>query len=129
MLAAEMVTDDPVAPTVSFSEPLAPTTTLPKLKLVGETDNWPCAVPVPESGTFRAGLDALDVMARLPLTLPPDVGENMTLKLTLWPTLKVVGKLKPLALNPEPVVVAAEIVTLARPELVRVSASVWDLPT
>jgi len=42
----------------------------------------------------------------------------MTLKLTLWPTLKVIGKLKPLALNPEPVVVAAEIVTLARPELV-----------
>ena len=51
----------------------------------------------------------------------------MTLKLTLWPTLKVIGKLKPLALNPEPVVVAAE--TLARPELVRVPASVCDLPT
>jgi hypothetical protein len=129
MLAAEMVTDDPVAPRVPFSEPLAPATTLPKLKLVGETDNWPCAVPVPESGTFRAGLDAVDVMAKLPLTLPPDVGENVTLKLTLWPAPKVIGKLKPLALNPEPVALTAEIVTLAPPELVRISASVWDLPT
>lgn len=39
MLAAEMVTDDPVAPRVPFSEPFAPTTTLPKLRLAGETDN------------------------------------------------------------------------------------------
>ena len=39
MLAAEMVTDDPLAPKVTFNEPLVPTTTLPKLKLVGETDN------------------------------------------------------------------------------------------
>jgi hypothetical protein len=68
-------------------------------------------------------------MARLPLTLPPDAGENVTLKVTLWPALKVTGKLKPLAANPEPVVVAAEIVTLVPPELVRVSASVWELPT
>jgi hypothetical protein len=39
MLAAEMVTDDPVAPKVPFSDPLDPTTTLPKLKPVGETDS------------------------------------------------------------------------------------------
>jgi len=41
----------------------------------------------------------------------------------------VIGKFKPLAVNAEPVVVAAEIVTLVPPELVRVSASVWELPT
>jgi len=74
-------------------------------------------------------LDALDVTARLPVALPPDVGENLTLKLTLWPALKVIGKLKPLAVNAALVVVAAEIVTLVPPELVRVSASVWELPT
>jgi hypothetical protein len=39
MLAAEMVTDDPVAPRVPFSEPFVPTTTLPKLRLAGETDS------------------------------------------------------------------------------------------
>ena len=71
----------------------------------------------------------MDVMARLVLALLPDVGENLTLKLTLWPVPKVIGKVKPLAVNAEPVVVAAEIVTLVPPELVRVPASVWELPT
>jgi len=37
MLAAEMVTNDPVALRVPFSDPFAPTTTLPKLRLAGET--------------------------------------------------------------------------------------------
>jgi hypothetical protein len=57
------------------------------------------------------------------------VGENVALKLTLWPAPKVIGKLKPLAVKPEPVALAAEIMTLVPPELVRVSASVWELPT
>jgi len=74
-------------------------------------------------------LDALDVTARLPVALPPDVGENLTLKLTLWPALRVIGKFKPLTVNAGPVVVAAAIVTLVPPELVRVSASVCELPT
>jgi hypothetical protein len=86
--------------------------------------SWPDAVPVPESGTFRAGLDALDVMARLPVALPPDLGENVALKLTLWPAPNVIGKLKPLAVKPEPVALAAEIMTLVPPELVRVSVRV-----
>jgi hypothetical protein len=46
------------------------------------------------------------------------------LKVTLWPALKVIGKLKPLAVNPELEELAAEIVTLVPPELVRVSAKV-----
>ena len=91
--------------------------------------SWPGVVPVPESGTFRAGLDALEVMARLPLALPPDVGENATLKLTLWPAFNVIGKFKPLAVNAELEEPAAEIMTLVPPELVRVSDRVWELPT
>ena len=39
MLAAEMVTDDPLASKVPFSEALAPTITLPKFRLVGDTDS------------------------------------------------------------------------------------------
>ena len=39
MLAPDIVTDEPVAPRVPFSDPLDPTTTLPKLKLAGETDS------------------------------------------------------------------------------------------
>ena len=116
---------------VSFSArvELLPVVTFPKLRLVGLDVSWPGAEPVPDNGTFRAELDAFDVIARLPLALLPDVGVKVTLKLTLWPTLKVIGKLKPLALKPDPVALAAEIVTLAPPELVRVSVIVWELPT
>ena len=39
LLAAEIVTDDPLASRVPFSELFAPTITLPKLKLTGEIDN------------------------------------------------------------------------------------------
>jgi len=80
-------------------------------------------MPVPLSGTFSVEFPALDVMAKLPVTLPLAVGENFVLKLTLWPAVSVVGKVKPPTLNPEPVVLAAEIVTLVPPELVRVSVS------
>ena len=80
-------------------------------------------MPAPESGTFKAGLDAVDVMARIPFELPAEVGENVVLKLTLWPGLKVTGKLTALVLKPE-VAPTAEMVTLAPPELVSVSARV-----
>jgi hypothetical protein len=126
----EIVSADPPE-FVSFSERvvLLPVVTLPKLRLVGLVVSWPSVLPVPDSGTFRAELNAFDVIATLPLTVLPDVGAKVTLKLTLWPTLKVIGKLKPLALKPEPVVLAAEIVTLDPPELVRVSVIVCELPT
>jgi len=80
-------------------------------------------MPVPVSGTFSAELAALDVTAKLPVTLALAVGENFMLKLTLWPAVSVVGKVKPLTLKPEPVALAEEIVTLVPPELVRVSVS------
>ena len=81
------------------------------------------------SGTFSAEFAALEVIAKLPVTPPPTVGENFVLKLTLWPAVSVVGKVKPPpTLNPEPVVLAAEIVTLVPPELVRVSVSEPLLP-
>ena len=85
-------------------------------------------MPVPDNGTFSAEFAALDVMAKLPVTLPLALGENITLKLTLWPAVSVVGKAKPLRLNPEPVTLAEEIATLVPPELVRVSVSEPLLP-
>src|ERR1035437_10450128 len=106
---------------------LLPTGTLPKARLAGLAVSWPGVTPVPDSGTFSAGLDALDVMVMLPLTVPDDVGENATLKLALWPALKVSGRLKPLAVKLD-VALTAEIVTLAPPEFVRVSARVCALP-
>jgi hypothetical protein len=103
--------------------------TVPKLRLAGFAASWPGVMPVPDRGTFRAGLDAFEVIARLPLTLLPDVGAKVVLKLRLWPAFRVIGKLRPLMLNPEPVALAAEMVTLAPPEFVIVSASVWEVPT
>jgi hypothetical protein len=114
---------------VSARVALLPLVILPKLRFVGFAVSWPGVTPVPDSGTFEAGLDAFDAIARFPLTLLPEVGVKVTLKLTLWPTVRVIGRLKPLAVNSEPVTLAAEIVTLAPPEFVRVSASVWELPT
>jgi len=84
---------------------------------------------VPESATLSAEFDALELMARLPLALLPEVGAKVTLRLALWPGFKVIGRFMPLALNPEPLAPAAEIVTLAPPEFVMVSAKVWELPT
>jgi hypothetical protein len=40
-------------------------------------------VPVPDSGTLSAELLAFEVMARLPVTLPLEAGENLRLKLAL----------------------------------------------
>jgi len=120
----EMVNDEPPElVSVSESEALVPAGTPPKLRLAGLAASWPGVVPVPASGTLSEGLDALDVTARPPLMLAADVGENATVKLTLWPEFKVSGRLKPLALKLE-VSPAAEIVTLVPPELVSVSASV-----
>ena len=85
----------------------------------------PAITPVPESGIFSVGLEALLVMARLPLTTLADCGANTTLKLgLLWPGLKVNGRLKPLMLNPAPVAAACVMVKLVPPELVRVSVRV-----
>jgi len=127
--AAEIVTlVPPELVIVSASVVVLPVVTFPKLRLAGLVVSWPGVVPVPESATLRAEFEALEVMARLPLALLPEVGAKVTLRLALWPGLKVIGKFIPLALNPEPVALAAEIVTLVPPELVKVSASVALLP-
>jgi hypothetical protein len=77
-------------------------------------------MPVPDSGTFKVGFDALDVMVKPPETVPDDVGENVTLKLALWPAFRVSGKLKPFRVKLD-VALTAEIVRPAAPEFVRVS--------
>ena len=69
--------------TVSDRDLLFPTVTLPKFRLVGFATSVPCETPVPDNGTFTVGLDALDVIVMLPATVPEEVGEKMTLKLTL----------------------------------------------
>ena len=90
--------------TVSDKDCLFPTVTVPKLRLVGLAPRVPGVTPVPDNGMVRVGFEALDVMVRLPLAVPEDVGVNDTLKVALCPAVRVTGAVIPLKLNPEPLI-------------------------
>ena len=82
-LADVTVTEAPLAVRLPLSAELDPTATLPKLRLVGDTANWPAAVPVPESAIVSGELDAFDTTDRLPLAAPALVGAKVAVKVTL----------------------------------------------
>jgi len=84
---------------------------------------------VPESETFKVELEALDTTVMPPLALAADCGANTALKVTLAPGLSTNGTLNPLMLNPAPVAVACEMVTLVPPVFVSESVKVRLLPT
>lgn len=123
------VTEAPVAFRVPLSAEFPPTTTSPKFNVAGVTDSCPCAVPVPESATFRGELDASETIARLPLTAPVAAGVKLAVKVTLWPDVRVAGKVSPVLEKPEPVTFACEIVTVVPPVLVSVSDRLALPPT
>jgi hypothetical protein len=106
MLSDETVTAAPVAFRVPLSEKLESTTTFPKLNVVGETANWPSAVPVPESGMLSRELDASETIDTVPLAEPVPVGANVTVNVTLWFEKSVAGKVKPLTEKTAPVILA-----------------------
>ena len=82
--AAVIVTlDPPELVRVSDSVWLLPTCTLPKLRLVAVAVSDPGAAPVPESGTFNVGFDALLLIERLPLADTLVDGMNFTPKFAL----------------------------------------------
>ncbi len=91
--------------------------------------NVPCVTPVPESGMLRLGSDAVEVMLTLPLAAPAEVGLNNTENDVLWPAVKVTGRVRPLKVNPVPVALAAEMVMVVPPVLVRVPGSDFDVPS
>lgn len=64
----------------------------------------------------------------LPLAAPAAVGANCTVNDALCPAFKVTGTVRPLKLNPLPLAVAAEMVTLLPPEFVRVPEREFDVP-
>ena len=82
-LADVTVTEAPLAFRLPLSDALDPTATLPKLRLVGDTANWPAAVPVPESAILSGEFDAFDTTDRLPLAAPALVGANVAVNVTL----------------------------------------------
>jgi hypothetical protein len=102
---------------------------LPKLKLAGFDPNWPCAMPVPESGTESVGLLALELIVSVPLAAPVAEAVKIALNVALWPAVSVVGRLGPVKLNPLPLAVALDTVTLSPPVFVTVTGAVLLLPT
>ena len=128
-LADETVTLAPAALRLLDWLTLVPTVALPKLNVVGAMVSVPGAVPVPESETFKVELEAFDTTAMPPLRLAADCGANNALKVTLAPGLSVRGTVSPLMLNPVPVAVACEMVTLDPPVFVSESVKVRLLPT
>ena len=129
MLSDEIVTAAPVAFRVPLSEELEPTTTLPKLKVAGETLNIPGALPMPESTTLSGELHASETIDTAPLGEPALVGAKVTVKVRLWFEERVVGKVNPLTEKTLPVILAWEIVTAVPPVFVTVSDLLLLLPT
>lgn len=82
-LADVTLTDAPLAVRLPFREELVPSTTLPKLRLVGDTANWPGAVPVPESPILRGEFAAFEVTVRVPLADPAPLGVKVAVNVTL----------------------------------------------
>ncbi len=64
----------------------------------------------------------------LPVTAPAVCGVNIALKVRLCPAVRVRGKSRPGTLNPVPLTLAWEMVTLDPPVLVMVSDEVALLP-
>lgn len=128
-LAGWTVTDAPLAIRLALSAELVPTTTLPKLRLVGDTVSVPAAVPVPESAIVRGEFDAFDTTDKLPLAAPAPVGVKVAVKVTLWFGVRVSGSVNPLIENIAPVTVDCEMVTDDPPVLVSVSDKLELLPT
>jgi hypothetical protein len=97
--------------------------------LVGLPVRFPAATAVPDKAMLSGLVEALFVIARLPLALPADWGLNTTLKEALWPGDNVMGRLSPEVLNPDPLTAACVTVRLVPPVLLRVLVWVWLVPT
>jgi len=119
---------EPELVNVTFTEPLEPTSKLPKLMLDGFAARLPCT-PVPVSGIEMVESVALLVIVMLPGAIPAVVGANCAVKLVLWLAASVNGTEMPSAVKPLPAALIAEIVALVLPLLVSVMVCWPSLPT
>ena len=102
-LAAVTVTLAPVALRVPEPVPLVPTTTLPRLSVVGLTLSVPgAAAPVPDKGIVSDGFEAFDVIVTEPLALPVAVGVKVRERVVVCPAGNVRGVVIPLRVNAAP---------------------------
>jgi len=96
---------------------VTPTVTSPKLTLAGITEICGCT-PLPLSEIVVGELVALLAKLRLPVALPAEAGAKLTLSERLWPAVRVTAPVKPLTVNPAPVMATCERLTLAVPVFV-----------
>jgi hypothetical protein len=122
VVTPEIVTlEFPLLVKVTFSEPLLPTFTFPKLKLVGlAPKRCVAAAPVPLREMASGELGALLTSEIELVVLVAAVGVNTALNVDVFPAAISNGVVKPLRLNPVPATLACEIVTLALPGLDKV---------
>lgn len=126
VLAADMYTVWFVALRLVTLVEVAPTFTLPKLRLIGLIVRVPGAMPVPRKATETLG--ALEVTLSVPPTVPAVLGRNLTWKVTLLPAVRVSGNVTPSDLN-EPVALTWVILTEVVPRLVTVKFLAGSLLT
>ena len=106
---------------VAVSELLLPSLTFPKFRLdVLSPRIRVAATPVPLSVIVSGDAGALLTSCIDPVTLPAELGPKTALNVAVLPAAIVTGAVIPEVLNPAPVVVTDEIVTLALPPFVRV---------
>jgi hypothetical protein len=100
----------------SDTDPLAPTTTFPKLTDAGVLARAGC-VPAPVKGMVIGELGALLATEIVPVAFPADVGENFVVKLTLCPGWIVCPLGAPTMVKPVPLTLTWPMATLADPLL------------
>jgi hypothetical protein len=84
---------------------------------------------MPERATCVGELAVLLARVTLPASDPAAVGENVTLKLLLWPGGRLSGRASPETLKPVPFTLACVMLSVAVPVLVTVTCCDWLLPT
>lgn len=107
----------PVLVTVKVCDLVCPSTTLPKLKLLGDIERPGCA-PVPVTAIFNGEFVALLTTVIDPVTLPAVVGANATFNVAFSAGFRVPGISIPLAVRPVPATVTDEILTAEFPAFV-----------
>lgn len=85
-------------------------------------------MPVPVSAMAKGELEALLVTVAVPERVPTLAGAKTTLKLVDWLAASVSGSVVPVEVNPVPVTLTLEMVTLEFPVLVRVTVWVELVP-
>jgi len=113
VLADEIVTLDPLAERAAVRVLLPPTLTLPKSSVLALETSCPPETPVPERAIECEGVpQAFEKTVIWPVCVPLAWGVKATANVTLWPGGKLIGRLNPLRLNPAPLTLAREIVTV-----------------